>query len=120
MTPVALPRGVFAGYLTWTEKLRMPCVVNIGIAPTWEATHRSVTIEIHCLGLQDLDLYDQQVVLELTQWLRPEQRFAQVYALIEQIQQDCLQAQAVLKTVASLNNETAAPNYMHWLAEGSF
>jgi riboflavin kinase / FMN adenylyltransferase len=82
---IMLPKyGVYASILTVGER-RMPSVTNIGMRPTFAGLQ--ARIEAHVLD-QDIDLYDQHVTLELVDFVRPEQKFAGIDALVTQIQQD--------------------------------
>jgi riboflavin kinase / FMN adenylyltransferase len=62
-------------------------VMNIGDRPTVNAG-TTVTIEVHLFGWAG-DLYGQRLTVELLSFLRPEQKFASIDALKEQIQRDC-------------------------------
>jgi riboflavin kinase/FMN adenylyltransferase len=90
-----LPRnGVYA---TWAsvDGLRRPAVTNVGLRPTFENTPPVPRVEALLLDF-DQDLYGKNVRLEFAQFLRPEQRFANVEALLEQIEQDKKRAREVL------------------------
>ena len=66
-------------------------VMNIGCRPT--VAGEAPTIEVHLLDWSG-DLYGQTLKVDLIEFLRPEQKFASVEALKQQIVKDC---QAVLK-----------------------
>jgi riboflavin kinase/FMN adenylyltransferase len=68
-------------------------VMNIGCRPTVNGTNPSV--EVHLLDWSG-DLYGQTLTVQLEKFLRPEQKFASLEALKEQIQADCAIARAVL------------------------
>lgn len=68
-------------------------VMNIGNRPTVNGSYFSV--EVHLLNWSG-DLYDQQLAVELVEFLRPEQKFPSLEALKTQIQQDCSIAREVL------------------------
>lgn len=90
-----LPRnGVYA---TWAsvDGLRRPSVTNVGLRPTFENTPPVPRVEALLLDF-DEDLYAKTVRLEFVQFLRPEQRFAGVQALLEQIELDKNRAREVL------------------------
>jgi riboflavin kinase / FMN adenylyltransferase len=92
-------KGVYA---TWTwvkdsqsaEAQRVPAVTNVGVRPTFENQPELPRIEAHLLDF-DHDLYDQTVKLEFLEYLRPEQRFASIDALLAQIAQDTNRAKEV-------------------------
>lgn len=89
---IMLPKyGVYATILTAGEQ-RLASVTNIGMRPTFAGLQ--ARIEAHVLD-QQLDLYDQHVTLELVDFVRPEQKFAGIEALVSQIQADANHTRAV-------------------------
>jgi len=74
---------------------RYPAVANIGVRPTFETKPPLPRVEAHLMGCSG-DLYGQTLRLEFVEFLRPEQRFASVQALIEQINLDIQRAKEVL------------------------
>lgn len=81
----------FGIYTTWINLRgeRLPSVTSIGVRPTFEHQPVEPRIETHILDLSgDPDLYGQAVRLEFVEYLRPELRFEQIQALIDQIHQD--------------------------------
>ncbi|MGW6132109.1 bifunctional riboflavin kinase/FAD synthetase [Cellulomonas sp. NPDC055163] len=72
----------------------LPAAVSIGTNPTFAGLQRRV--EAYVLDRTDLDLYDDEVVLELVDRLRPTERFDSVEALVEQMHEDVARARAVL------------------------
>lgn len=90
--------GVYAGYaylLDQDAKQALPAVCNIGHHPTFtESQH--LKMEVHIIGFSQ-DLYQQRLGFEFVEFLRSEEKFASVDALIQQIKEDCQQAQAILK-----------------------
>ena len=89
-------------YASWTILARfdgvqrLPSVTNVGVRPTVDGLHRRV--EAHILDFppsnQIDDLYGEIVAIEFLQRLRGEQRFANIDALVGQIQRDIAQARA--------------------------
>jgi riboflavin kinase/FMN adenylyltransferase len=69
------------GYLTG--------VMNIGQRPTVDG--KSTTVEVHLLD-RSPDLYGQVLTVSLEKFLRPEQKFANLTALKDQIAADCAAA----------------------------
>ena len=65
-------------------------VMNIGLRPTVKEDIRGDrrTVEVHLLDWQG-DLYNQELNVNLIKFIRPEQKFASLEALKEQIQEDC-------------------------------
>lgn len=72
----------------------LPAAVSIGTNPTFAGLQRRV--EAYVLDRTDLDLYDEEVVLELVDRLRPTERFDSVEALVEQMHDDVARARVVL------------------------
>ncbi|MGB7709544.1 MAG: bifunctional riboflavin kinase/FAD synthetase [Microcoleus sp.] len=68
-------------------------VMNVGCRPTVDG--QQPTIEIHLLDWSG-DLYGQTLSASLVEFLRPEQKFADLEALKTQIQADCDVARRVL------------------------
>jgi len=62
-----------------------PAMLNIGVRPTVDGTTR--TIEAHLLDF-DKEIYGEDLTLELLQYLRPEQKFGGLDALVNQIRID--------------------------------
>jgi len=76
--------GVYSG---WVRELGLPAAINLGQRPTLDGTGEP-TVEAHILDWQG-DLYGQTLTVTLERFLRPEQRFASLPALQEQIARDC-------------------------------
>ncbi len=72
-----------------------PAAVSIGRNPTFTEAGAPVTIEAHLLDFAG-DLYGRRLRLELSDWLRDEQRFDSVEALIAQIAADVGQVRALM------------------------
>ncbi len=97
---VALPlrpamRGVFAVRMRTSDGQTYPGVANFGRRPTVDGT--MALLEVHALGVQ-LDLYDQEIDVELVQFLRSEQKFDGVTQLKQQIARDCADAAEVFQS----------------------
>lgn len=81
-----IPRhGVYLTKVSWEGHQQMG-LTNIGMRPTFNGLAPS--IEAHLLNWSG-DLYDQELTLEFTDFIRPEQRFKSVDELISQIRKDC-------------------------------
>jgi riboflavin kinase/FMN adenylyltransferase len=89
--------GVYAGWLRrhGGTGSPMPAAISVGTNPTFDDVARR-TVEAHVLGRDDLELYDEEVVVEFVTLLRPTLRFDGVAPLITQMQQDVLDAAAAL------------------------
>jgi riboflavin kinase/FMN adenylyltransferase len=87
--------GVYAcRVLRRGERLR--AVTNVGVRPTFEDVTPRPRVEAHLLDFNQ-DLYGQQLELEFVEHLRPEEKFASVPALLEQIHKDIQHAAEVLE-----------------------
>ncbi|HVP20787.1 MAG TPA: bifunctional riboflavin kinase/FAD synthetase [Anaerolineaceae bacterium] len=91
-------RGVYATLADYAGKT-YPSVTNIGLRPTFENQSSLLTIETHLLGLSQ-DLYGSFLKLEFVEFLRSEQRFPSVQALVDQIHSDIDRAKGVLSHVS--------------------
>ena len=76
-----------------TPQKRAGGVANIGIRPTFEK--KDVLCEAHLFD-SDCDLYGQRLLVRLKAFLRPEQRFSGIDALLVQIATDAEQARRIL------------------------
>jgi riboflavin kinase/FMN adenylyltransferase len=78
---------------TATPQKRAGGVANIGVRPTFEK--KEVLCEAHLFD-SDCDLYGQRLLVRLKAFLRPEQRFSGIDALLAQISTDAEQARRIL------------------------
>lgn len=92
--------GVYAG---WMRRVAhpadapdgfLPVAISIGTNPTFDGWDRRV--EAHVPGRTDLELYGEEVVLELVERLRPTLRFDSVEELVAQMHDDVRRTRAVL------------------------
>lgn len=72
-------------------------VCSIGVKPTFQENH-PVLVEVFVLDF-DGDLYGETVEVEWFNFIREEQKFDSVEALIEQMHRDTAEARALLATV---------------------
>ena len=87
---VLTPRlGVYAVVAQLGEE-RLAGIANIGIRPTFGGT--SPRLEVHLFNF-NRNIYGKRLTVELGQFIRPEQKFANLDELKAQIAQDCLSAQ---------------------------
>ncbi|GIG38476.1 bifunctional riboflavin kinase/FAD synthetase [Cellulomonas phragmiteti] len=97
--------GVYAGWLRRADRRPdgapveegdrvLPAAVSIGTNPTFGGRDRRV--EAYVLDRTDLDLYDEEVVLELVERLRPTLRFDAVDELLTQMASDVAEVRRVL------------------------
>ena len=66
-------------------------VVNLGVRPTVSSGKSERVLEIHVFDF-DRDIYGQNVEVRFVKYLRPEKKFKNLDALVEQIRQDVEQA----------------------------
>lgn len=91
---IAVPAdGVYAGWLTHTDGTRLPAAISVGTNPTFGEHARRV--EAYVLDRDDLDLYDEHVVVEFGWWLRGMVTFDSVDALLAQMAVDVERARAL-------------------------
>ncbi|WP_127130748.1 bifunctional riboflavin kinase/FAD synthetase [Georgenia sp. SYP-B2076] len=93
--------GVYAGWLIRPEHApddgtskRLPAAISVGTNPTFHDVQR--TVEAYVLGRTDLELYGEEVVIELVERLRPMVTFDGIPALLEQMADDVARSAAIL------------------------
>ncbi len=95
--------GVYAGYVVIGDSMnevcfggvRHPAALSIGRAKTFVTDH-PLLLEAHILENNVNTLYGKWAAMEFMGWIRSQQRFATQETLIDQINQDCRDALAVL------------------------
>jgi riboflavin kinase/FMN adenylyltransferase len=80
-------------------------VTSIGVRPVFDNGARLV--ETHLLDWSG-DLYDRPLTVQFLEWLRPEERFSSVEALIEQMDRDSARARSVARDYLT-RDTVAAP-----------
>jgi riboflavin kinase/FMN adenylyltransferase len=80
-------RGVYAGKAHLPEGRVLPSVTNIGVRPTLNGGNETIVFETHIIGF-DGDLYDKELTVSLSAFLREEARFENLQELKEQIKRD--------------------------------
>jgi riboflavin kinase/FMN adenylyltransferase len=86
--------GIYACW-AWLEKAgreageakKILAATNVGVRPTFKPDLPAPAIEAHLLDF-DRNIYGQQVRLEFVKYLRPEEKFATVESLLDQIHAD--------------------------------
>lgn len=93
---VALASGVYAARVRLPGEVwaTHPAVINVGTRPTFNGQSR--LIEVHLLDAS-IDLYGQEITVELVARLRAEVRFSGIDALRAQIGRDVERARSVLE-----------------------
>jgi riboflavin kinase/FMN adenylyltransferase len=89
-----LAPGIYAVTLGVEGAPPLPAVASLGTNPTFVESGRLV-LEVHVLDW-DGDLYDRRVRTTFVAYLRPEQKFSSIDALIAQIQRDIAAARPLL------------------------
>ena len=87
------PDGVWAVRVTLAAGERLPGVANLGVRPTVDGATK--LLEVHVFDFS-ADLYGSVIEVEFVRFLRPEQRFANLELLREQIQADAAAARQCL------------------------
>jgi riboflavin kinase / FMN adenylyltransferase len=96
--------GVYAGWLTRVDlpddarDRTMPAAISVGTNPTFE-THDRRTVEAYVLDRDDLDLYDERVMVEFTAHIRPTLKFESVDELLEAMGQDVARCRELLTKI---------------------
>ncbi|RKZ88255.1 MAG: bifunctional riboflavin kinase/FAD synthetase [Gammaproteobacteria bacterium] len=87
--------GVYAVQLFGVEGEPIQGVANVGVRPTVGA--KKALLEVHLFDF-DRDIYGEHVQVHFLHKLRDEQKFADLAALMRQIEQDCEQARLYFKS----------------------
>ncbi len=96
--------GVYAGWLTRLDlpegarDRTMPAAISVGTNPTFQ-THDRRTVEAYVLDRDDLDLYDERVMVEFTAHIRPTLRFESVDELLEAMASDVERCRELLARI---------------------
>ncbi len=100
LTGVVPADGVYAGWMRRVDHPvdspdgYLPVAISIGTNPTFDGAGRRV--EAHVPDRRDLELYGEEVVLELVARLRPMLRFDSVDALVAQMDDDVARTRVLL------------------------
>jgi riboflavin kinase/FMN adenylyltransferase len=100
------PAGVYAGKagLAGTDRV-YGAVFNLGLNPTFNEIN-TPRLEAHLLDFS-ADIYDREIWVEPVRFLRPEQKYARIAALKEQMSKDCEEVRKLLADGAVYNPEKA-------------
>jgi riboflavin kinase/FMN adenylyltransferase len=77
--------GVYAGWLT-ADGERMPAAISVGTNPQFDGTER--TVEAYAIDRVGLDLYGLHVAVDFLAYVRGQERFDSIEALLEAIGAD--------------------------------
>ena len=91
--------GIYAGWYERPDGSVHPAAISLGRRPTFYETADASLLEAHLLDF-DGNLYDEEAKVRFIAWLRGEERFESVDALVAQMHADCDQARALLADVA--------------------
>ena len=92
-----LALGIYAVALTRADGTVLPAVASYGRRPTFD--NGAVILEVHVFDFAG-DLYGEEVAVTFHAFLRGEERFSSIEALIEQMDRDSLAARAILASAA--------------------
>lgn len=92
---LTINNGVYAARISLNDHT-YGALVNIGYTPT-VPTQGQRLLEAHLLNFSG-DLYDKELQVELVAFIRPEQKFASIDALRQQIEQDKTKIIKILET----------------------
>jgi riboflavin kinase / FMN adenylyltransferase len=92
-------QGVYASRIKVLDKWYISAT-SYGNAPVFDFWQ--VVLETHILNF-DMDIYDQEVELELVEFIRPVMKFDGLESLIEQIEKDCEMVRVLTRTDKSVN-----------------
>jgi riboflavin kinase/FMN adenylyltransferase len=96
--------GVYAGWITRLDLATsepdrtMPAAISVGTNPTFDTDDRR-TVEAYVLDRDDLDLYDEKVMVEFTAHIRPTLRFESVGDLTEAMAEDVERCRQLLTKI---------------------
>ncbi|MGX1886370.1 bifunctional riboflavin kinase/FAD synthetase [Streptomyces sp. NPDC055287] len=77
--------GVYAGWLT-VEGEKMPAAISVGTNPQFDGTER--TVEAYAIDRVGLDLYGLHVAVDFLAYVRGQEKFESIEALLEAIGAD--------------------------------
>jgi riboflavin kinase/FMN adenylyltransferase len=90
-----MPDGVYAAVVKYGGR-EYSAIANLGIRPTVSIEGKRA-LEVHLLGFTG-DLYGEELVVELREFIRPERCFPTTDALRDQIECDKQRIEDILKT----------------------
>ena len=87
--------GIFAVQVNGVGAVTRPGVASLGIRPTVNGTEP--LLEAHLFNF-DADIYGKRIEVEFVEKLRDEEKFADLDAMVRQIDRDAAQARALLRS----------------------
>ncbi|MFD5430413.1 bifunctional riboflavin kinase/FAD synthetase [Streptomyces sp. NPDC127084] len=91
--------GVYAGWLTANGE-RMPAAISVGTNPQFDGTER--TVEAYAIDRVGLDLYGLHVAVDFLAYVRGQEKFASLEALLEQMAVDVKRCRELIAAAESL------------------
>ena len=85
--------GVYAGWLV-VEGEAMPAAISVGTNPTFDGTQR--TVEAYAIDRVGLDLYGMHVGVDFLAYLRGQEKFESIDALLERMADDVKRARELV------------------------
>ncbi len=93
---ICLPAdGIYAGWYQRPNGDVHPAAISLGRRPTFYETAQASLLEAHLLDF-DGDLYGEAARVRFVEWLRGEERFESVDALVEQMHLDVERTRSIL------------------------
>ncbi|MGP3981227.1 bifunctional riboflavin kinase/FAD synthetase [Streptomyces sp. KR80] len=86
--------GVYAGWLV-VEGESMPAAISVGTNPQFDGTER--TVEAYAIDRVGLELYGMHVAVDFLTYLRGQQKFASIEALLEGIADDVKRSRELIE-----------------------
>ena len=90
--PIELRHGIYAVTARWDGGTPLPAIASYGVRPVFEGSEP--LLEVHLFDRDD-DLYGRELTIAFLAWLRPEENFESVDALIRQMDADSAAARAI-------------------------
>jgi riboflavin kinase/FMN adenylyltransferase len=91
----AIPKAGVYACKAHVNGINWRAVTNIGVRPTFENGLATQRVETHILDF-DKDIYGETIYLDFHSYIRSEQRFKDVDALIQQIRRDITTSRKIL------------------------
>lgn len=86
--------GIYAVTARLPDGRELPGVASLGVRPTFDP--RQESLETHIFDF-DEDLYGQKIEVAFHHYLRPEEKFDELEALVARMQEDCEAARCALE-----------------------
>lgn len=98
--------GVYAGWLHVNEEA-MPAAISVGTNPQFEGTER--TVEAYAIDRVGLDLYGLHVAVDFLAYVRGQEKFDSVEALLVAMAEDVKRCKALVAAYAPKSGADGAP-----------